>query len=100
MPIGNIGGLSYFAEAFSDYSDQYIIIGGIATFLLVERAGVLPRATKDIDLAILAKPHPNFLGKLREFFHTAGYQTECDQSTRTQSYRFRNPRTPPLPQAN
>lgn len=40
-------GLDKFAEHFADYRDRYILIGGAATWLVLDEAGIDPRATQE-----------------------------------------------------
>lgn len=48
-----IHGLDKFREYFQDFKDNYVIIGGLASYLLLDDAGFdMARATKDIDLVL------------------------------------------------
>jgi len=47
-------GLRVFEEAFKDYQDQYVLIGGSATQLAIEDAGQqFSRTTKDLDIVVI-----------------------------------------------
>ena len=46
-------GLDKFREAFKDFSDNYVIIGGTACDITMTGTEVHPRATHDIDMIIV-----------------------------------------------
>lgn len=87
-----IQGLVKFQTHFQDFSDDYVIIGGLATALLMDDYGFLARATKDIDLVVIAKENEAFLKRLLEFIKVAGYQTKqrTDNDSRHNLFRFLN----------
>ena len=45
-------GLDKFREAFAEYSDNYVVIGGAACDITMANTVVRPRATHDIDARI------------------------------------------------
>ena len=47
-----VNGLKLFQEAFENYADQYIIIGGTACDLLLDESGLPFRATRDLDIVL------------------------------------------------
>jgi hypothetical protein len=47
-----VKGLDVFQNWFSDYVDQYVLIGGTAASLTMEDAGLEFRATKDLDIVL------------------------------------------------
>ena len=50
-----VNGIELFREHFSDYKDQYTIIGGFACDLLMTDAGLNFRKTVDIDMVIIVE---------------------------------------------
>jgi len=46
-------GLDKFSAHFADYQDCYVLIGGAAIWLVLDEAGIDPRATKDLDIVSL-----------------------------------------------
>ena len=48
-------GLDIFKKYFEQYPDNYIIIGGTACDIIIGEAGFTPRATKDIDIILIAE---------------------------------------------
>lgn len=52
-----IRGLEHFKDYFRDYSENFILMGGVASYLLLDEAGVpKKRATKDLDIVLMMKP--------------------------------------------
>ena len=47
-----VKGLNHFREWFSQYSGQYVLIGGTAASLTMESAGLPFRSTKDLDIVL------------------------------------------------
>lgn len=85
-----IQGLAKFQAHFRHYTEDYVIIGGLATALLMDNYGFLARATKDIDLVVISKDNEGFLKQLLAFIHEAGYQTKqrTKNDTRHNLFRF------------
>lgn len=48
-----VRGLKLFAEYFAGYEDRYVLIGGAACDIWLSKAEFRPRATKDLDLALV-----------------------------------------------
>ena len=49
-----IRGLSHFKENFKKFTDDYILVGGVATYLQLEEVGAERiRPTKDLDIVPL-----------------------------------------------
>ena len=47
--------LDKFKEAFADFSDNYVIIGGTACDIVMTGTVVRPRATHDIDMIVVVE---------------------------------------------
>jgi hypothetical protein len=56
-----IQGIDKFKEFFQGYEENYIIIGGLATTMVMNDLGFIFRATKDIDLVVLSNNNEAFL---------------------------------------
>ncbi len=54
-----VRGLDVFKKYFEAYPDNYVIIGGTACDMIIDEAGFVPRATKDIDIILV--PHQSKL---------------------------------------
>jgi len=57
-----IRGLEHFKDFFKNHSNNFILIGGVASYLLLDEAGAPKvRATKDLDIVVMMKPTEDFL---------------------------------------
>ena len=85
-----IQGIAKFQNHFKEYSHDYVIIGGLATALLMDNYGFLARATKDIDLVVISKENEVFLKQLLLFIKEAGYKTKqrTNNDNRHNLFRF------------
>ena len=85
-----IQGIAKFIEYFKDNSDDYVVIGGLATAMIMNDLGFVARATKDIDLVVISKNNEDFLKKMLNFIDIAGYKTKqrTDNDTRHNLFRF------------
>ena len=50
-------GLVKFREAFAEYSENYVVIGGAACDITMTNTVVRPRATHDIDMIVIVEEH-------------------------------------------
>ena len=91
MTTENVRGLKHFTDYFSDYQEQFVIIGGVATNFFLQEADFDGRVTKDIDLVVLANPNKPFADRLREYVTQGRYQIESDSGGNSRNYRFRKP---------
>jgi hypothetical protein len=84
-------GLDKFREKFSEYMEDYILIGGTACFLLFEEAGLEFRVTKDLDIVLcLDVLSRKFIDQFREFIKEGKYQNAY-RSDKKVFYRFEKP---------
>lgn len=97
-------GLDRFREAFREFSDNYVIIGGSACEIVMTGTAVRPRATHDIDMiVILENMTPEFGQRFWNFIVEAGYRPERNkpkdgEAMKYQMYRFLDgrPGYPPM----
>lgn len=90
-------GLDVFRESFNDYTDDYILIGGTACFLLFEEAGLDFRVTKDLDIVLcLEVLGDGFVKKIHDFIRQGKY-CYCTRSGNRIYYRFTKPEKPEFP---
>lgn len=47
-----VRGLDLFRERFRDFPDSYVLIGGTACSLAMEKVGLAFRSTKDLDIVL------------------------------------------------
>jgi hypothetical protein len=87
-----IQGLDLFTDFFHENKNDYVVIGGLATVMIMNDLGFLARATKDIDLVIISKNNEDFIEKLLKFIEKAGYKTKqrTTNDTKHNLFRFLN----------
>lgn len=86
-----IRGLDHFTKHFSEYKDDYVIVGGIASSILLENVGITFRATKDIDLVIITSESDSFSQALIDYIKLGGYQIAEKNEGKPRFYRFNKP---------
>lgn len=87
-----VNGLDKFAEFFNEFSDNYLLIGGAACDRQLESAGLDFRATKDLDIVLVAEVYSaDFVAKFWEFTELGKYEIQEKSSGEKIYYRFKNP---------
>lgn len=87
-------GLDKFREAFADFSENYVIIGGTACDIVMTGTVVRPRATHDIDMIVVVENMTHDFGlRFWNFIREAGYRperrkTEVGNPAKYELYRF------------
>lgn len=72
-----VTGFESFKRWFSEYSEQYAIIGGTACDLLMSEEGMDFRATRDIDMVLIVESlTPQFGERFWSYIRDAGYEQE------------------------
>lgn len=91
-------GIEKFKEYFSDYTGQYVFIGGTACSILLEEIGTDFRATKDLDIVLIIEAlHGDFISTFWRFIEDGGYAHKEQSSGKEQFYRFTKPSKPGFP---
>lgn len=91
-------GLGHFKEHFQDYSDHYVLIGGVAAMQWLEEANLHPRATKDFDLVLLIeKLDAVFLNRFWDFVKAGAYDNRQKSTGQRLYYRFTTPQNTDYP---
>jgi hypothetical protein len=81
-----------FREHFAGHEDQYALIGGAACGLLCTAAGLVFRATKDLDVVLCVEVVSNeFAQAFLGFIEAGGYQVRQRQDGHKEFYRFHEP---------
>ena len=89
-----VTGLDKFREAFIEYADNYVIIGGTACAIVLRATDMTPRATSDIDMIVVVENMtPEFATAFWQFIRDGIYKpTKRDRETDGQTvytlYRF------------
>jgi len=92
MKMTDIAGLRHFESYFRDMKEHYVIVGGFATLMLLERE--LPnhgKATHDIDLVLLTTASEEMAARLKAYIKEGGYTIQKGQKDRYRYYRFVDP---------
>lgn len=70
-------GLEKFREAFAEFPDNYVVIGGTACDIAMTGTAVRPRATHDIDMIVIAENITEAFGeRFWQFVREAAYRPE------------------------
>ncbi|MDD4973311.1 MAG: hypothetical protein PHY93_03125 [Bacteriovorax sp.] len=93
-----IHGLSHFQNQFTKFSDYFVLVGGVATYLQLEDAGApRVRATKDLDIVLMLKPSNDFLDELKKYILEGGYEIQKNDKGSPSFYRFQKPKNEEFP---
>ena len=93
-----IKGLEHFKKYFSAYSENFILVGGVATFILLDEVGApRVRATKDLDIVLIMKPKPDFLIAIKEYVRLGSYEIQKGNKGEASFYRFQKPKDDQFP---
>ena len=88
-----IKGLDVFRDHFSDMSDQYVLIGGVAASITMVENALPFRGTKDLDIVLrLEAEDRSFTGRLWAFIEAGGYEIrQRSDGTGPILFRFAKP---------
>lgn len=93
-----VNGISIFREHFSNFKEQYTVIGGFACDLLMNDAGLDFRQTVDIDMVLTVEAlTTDFAKAFWSFIEAGGYQARQRSNGKPEFYRFINPTNPAYP---
>lgn len=85
-------GLDKFREHFAGHADKFALIGGLASYMLLDEAGLTTRSTKDYDIVLcLETLDTEFVRVFWEFVKAGGYQTRQHSTGKRTFYRFAKP---------
>lgn len=90
-----VGGLDKFREAFADFTDNFVIIGGTACDEVLSGTVMRPRPTLDIDIIVIVENMtPEFANVFWQFISEGGYRPgvrkNSDNSPKSVLYSFDN----------
>ena len=92
-----VKGLKVFGKYFSDFKDQYVIIGGAACDIHIQSAELTPRATKDIDMILIIEAlSSEFVKRFWDFIVDGKYERKENGEER-KYYRFVKPANTEFP---
>lgn len=93
-----ITGLDKFKGKFTGLEEQYVLIGGAATYLVLDEAGIQPRATKDLDIVLCLESLTTvFIEAFWAFIKEGGYENLQVSTGKKVFYRFSKPTSEGFP---
>lgn len=93
-----VRGIDIFKQYFEAYPENYVIIGGTACDILMEDAGFVPRATKDIDIILVVEAlSSDFVRQFWKFIQDGNYERQEKSSDERKYYRFLKPENKDFP---
>ena len=86
-------GLNKFKEAFADFKDNYVIIGGTACDIVLSDTDMRPRATDDIDMILVVEKMTKEYGDafwqfIKDGEYKVGKREKDDKTPTYTLYRF------------
>lgn len=91
-------GLGLFRERFRSFQDSFVLIGGAACDDWFGRQQLPFRATKDLDIVLLAEAlDETFVREMRRFVSDGGYRIRQRSTGTPELYRFADPGSPDYP---
>jgi len=92
VKVTDYAGLSHFEEYFREFKDDYVVVGGFATLMLLdrhlERHG---KATHDIDLVLLTSSSIEMAQQIKRYISEGKYTIQKGKKDAYLYYRFLNP---------
>lgn len=93
-----VKGLDIFKKYFEAYPDNYVIIGGTACDMIIDEAGFVPRATKDIDIILVVEAlNADFVKQFWQFIQDGNYERKEKSEDERKYYRFMKPENVEFP---
>ena len=93
-----VRGILSFTAWFKGYEQNYVIIGGTACDILMNRVGADFRATKDVDMVLIAETlDAGFGNRFWEYIIAGGYKHRRKSAGVPQYYRFTEPTSSEYP---
>jgi hypothetical protein len=93
-----VRGVRRFREHFRDFTDDFVVIGGVACDEWFTSQGLTFRATRDIDIVLIIEPLSKaFVDTFWEFVDAGGYEIRERSDGGRIHYRFAKPNEPDFP---
>lgn len=93
-----VKGIDTFRRYFTEYEEQYVLIGGAACDIVFESNDTAFRATRDLDMVLIVEAlTPEFGEKFWEFIQDGGYRNKSTNGQKPQFYRFDKPENDAYP---
>ena len=92
-----VHGIERFKSEFSQFAEQYVLIGGSACSLILEDLNSEFRATKDLDIVLVVEAlKEDFVKAFCDFIEKGGYE-HINKNKENQYYRFSKPKDDNFP---
>ncbi len=93
-----VRGLNTFRERFAGFEDRYVLIGGAAVEVAMDRASLEFRVTKDLDIVLHVQSlDVEFARAFWAFISEGGYKFKEKSAGKPTFYRFHTPDDPSFP---
>ena len=93
MKLTDYAGLSHFENYFKDFRDHYVVVGGFATLMLLDKQlEGHGKATHDIDLVLLTNASVEMSQQIKSYITEGGYSIQKGQEDAFLYYRFFAPK--------
>jgi len=93
LKITDYAGLNHFEEYFKDFRESYVVVGGFATLMLLEKQlKGHGKVTQDIDLVLLTTASVEMAQKIKAYVTEGAYTIQKGQKDNFSYYRFVNPK--------
>lgn len=95
-----VKGIDIFRERLGPHANHYVMIGGTACSILLEREGLEFRSTRDLDMVVVVdQVSAEFGGALWQMIQDGKYRNsfQSDEGEKIQFYRFDKPETDGFP---
>ncbi len=93
-----VRGLDIFKKYFEEFPDSYVIIGGTACDIIIDKERLTPRATKDIDIILIVEAlSAAFVKQFWTFILDGDYERKEKSDDERQYYRFLKPKQSEFP---
>lgn len=87
-----VRGLATFKNHFTEFTDQYVLIGGAASAELMEQSGLPFRGTRDLDVVLIVEAlTTEFVQAFWDFIEKGRYDVRSHSQSERKYYRFENP---------
>lgn len=93
-----VKGIDTFRRYFTEYEEQYVLIGGAACDIVFESNDTAFRATRDLDMVLIVEAlTPEFGEKFWEFIQDGRCRNKSTNGQKPQFYRFDKPENEEYP---
>ena len=94
MKQTDYAGLSHFQKYCKEFDEQYVVVGGCATIMLLdeELGEGHGKATFDIDLVLLTNNSVELAQRIKQYITDGKYDIQVGEKEQYKYYRFNNPK--------